>query len=55
MSAPSVSALQTVSLSTSGYGPCLADGHGICAIGVPAGWVVEHCTIEPRTPTRKGI
>ncbi|MFB7716269.1 MULTISPECIES: hypothetical protein [unclassified Nocardia] len=34
----------------SGFGPNMAHGHGICAIGVPAGWVVERCTVEPRTP-----
>ncbi|MFF2550777.1 hypothetical protein ACFVUS_07235 [Nocardia sp. NPDC058058] len=32
----------------SGYGPNMAHGHGICAIDVPAGWVVERCTVEPR-------
>ncbi|WP_157556145.1 hypothetical protein [Nocardia acidivorans] len=31
-----------------GHGPRMAGGHGICAIGVPAGWVVHECTVQPR-------
>ncbi len=26
----------------------MAGGHGVCAVGVPTGWVVERVTVQPR-------
>ncbi|WP_405138318.1 hypothetical protein [Nocardia sp. NBC_01388] len=32
-----------------GHGPNMAHGHGICALSVPQGWVVERVTVHHRT------
>ncbi|WP_297622901.1 hypothetical protein [Nocardia sp.] len=32
-----------------GHGPNMAHGHGICALAVPQGWVVERVTVQHRS------
>ncbi|WP_327145912.1 hypothetical protein [Nocardia sp. NBC_01327] len=32
-----------------GHGPNMAHGHGICALSVPQGWVVERVAVHHRT------